>query len=89
MNLIDVHVTEVTTPIEVDANKARLTNVRGTLMGGTITGSLEIGLESTPKFDAHLAVEGVDLRDYARGAPRQAGLPRPGLGPGRPERDGP
>jgi hypothetical protein len=69
VNLMDVHVTEVTTPIEVDASKARLTNVRGTVMGGTITGSLEIGLESTPKFDAHLAVEGVDLREYARSLP--------------------
>ncbi len=69
VNLVDVHVTEVTTPIEVGADKARLTNVRGTLMGGTITGSLEIGLESTPKFDAHLAVEGIDLREYARSLP--------------------
>ena len=66
VNLLDVHVTEVTTPIEIAEGKARLTNVRGTLMGGTIAGSLEVGLESTPKFEARLTIENADLQSYSR-----------------------
>lgn len=73
VNLLGVHVTELTTPIEVRDGRASLTSLKGTLMGGEITGSLAVGLESTPKFEAHLAVEGADLRDYARSLPGKQG----------------
>ncbi len=69
VSLLDVHLTELTTPIEVREGRASLPSIRGTLMGGEVTGGLAIGLDSTPKFEAHLAIEGADLQSYARSLP--------------------
>ena len=73
VNLFDVHVTELTTPIEVRDGRASLPSIKGTLMGGEIIGSLAVDLESTPKFEAHLAIEGIDLQNYARSLPGKQG----------------
>ena len=69
INLFDLQITQLQSPIEVVGGVARLADIRGTLMKGTLTGSVEVGLESTPKFAAKLAIEGADLHSYAKSIP--------------------
>ena len=69
VDLFDVQVTDLKTPVEVVGNKAKLTSILGTVLGGKASGSVEIGLEATPKFETHLAIEGAELRSVARNQP--------------------
>jgi hypothetical protein len=66
ISLFDIQVTNLASPIELKDGKARLTQIRGTLMKGQITGRLEVALDATPKFETRLAIEGADLESYAR-----------------------
>jgi hypothetical protein len=69
VSLSDLQLTELRSPLEVRDGKARLTEIRGILMKGAVAGRLEVGLESTPKFEASLSIEGADLEAYARSLP--------------------
>jgi hypothetical protein len=89
VNLFEIQMTELESPIEVVADKARLTNIRGTLLGGELGGNIEIGLEATPKYEAHLRLEKANLQSLARFQPGKqsvrgmvsAKLDLSGLGP--------
>jgi hypothetical protein len=69
VNVFDLPMTRITTPIEVTEGKAKLTDIKATLLDGTLTGNVEIGLEATPKFEAHLRVDGANLEQLAKNQP--------------------
>ncbi len=69
VEMFDLQVTELETPIEVVGDKAKLTSIRGVLLRGELTGNVEVGLEATPKFEAHLQIEKADLKSLARNLP--------------------
>ncbi len=69
ISLLGQQITGLESPIDVDHGVARLSSVRGTLLGGELTGTLSVTLDTTPKYIAALAVRGADLQQYAKTLP--------------------
>jgi hypothetical protein len=59
-------ISRLTAPIEVDKGVARIKSIRGTLLDGEVTGSLEVQLEATPRYKAEYQIRGAKLQSYAR-----------------------
>jgi hypothetical protein len=53
-------------PIDVQAGVARLTSLRGKLLGGELFGDGEITLDDAPRYRTRLSLTGADLQEYAR-----------------------
>ena len=69
VNVADIQITKITTPIELIDGVAKLSNIEGTLLRGKLSGNLVVGLEATPKFEAHLKLDGADLQSLAKTQP--------------------
>jgi hypothetical protein len=61
--------TRVTSPIQISDGWARLNSIEGTILGGEVRGDVDISLDQTPKYRAHLTVREADLREYAQTVP--------------------
>jgi hypothetical protein len=66
VSLLGQQVTRVESPLDVEQGWARLDDIRGTLLGGKITGRFRVSLDTTPRYLASVALEGADLQRYAR-----------------------
>ncbi len=66
VELLGQQITQLESPIDVDHGIARLTDVRGKLLGGTLTGTMNVSLDETPRYSAKVAVKAADLQQYAR-----------------------
>lgn len=69
ISLLGQQVTRLSSPVDVSHNRARLDNVRGTLLGGELSGRIEVDLEKTPKYIAALSVSAADLQLYTKSLP--------------------
>lgn len=69
VSLLGQQITGLESPIDVDHGTARLGDIRGTLLGGTLMGALSVSLDATPRYSARVAVESADLQLYARTLP--------------------
>ncbi len=69
INVAGLQITDVTTPIEIADGEAKLVNIEGTFLDGKVGGNLVVGLSSTPKFKAHLRLDGANLEKFARSMP--------------------
>jgi hypothetical protein len=67
--LLGQQVTRITSPLEVKGGWASLPSVRGTLLGGEVTGDVRVSLDASPEYRAHLEIREVDLREYALTVP--------------------
>lgn len=69
IGLLGQQVTNLETPFRLERGEARLTNIRGNLLGGTVSGSFDVSLSDTPRYAAALKLEGADLQQYAMTLP--------------------
>jgi hypothetical protein len=65
VSLLGQQITQLDSPFQIAQGQAGLSNIRGKLLGGVVTGRFGISLDATPRYAAELAVEGADLRRYA------------------------
>jgi hypothetical protein len=66
VSLLGQQVTRLESPIDVTQGKATLPSLRGSLLGGELTGELGVTLDRTPHYNAKLEVRGADLQEYAK-----------------------
>ena len=59
-------VTRLEPPLDVKDGLARLDNIRGTLLGGEVTGKFQVSLDATPRYAASVALRGADLQHYTK-----------------------
>jgi len=61
-----LQITKLEGPIDVQAGVARLTGLRGKLLGGELFGDGEVTLDDTPRYKTSLSLTAADLQEYAR-----------------------
>lgn len=66
VSVLGQQVTLLETPLDVERGVARLDDVRGRLLDGQLSGRVAISLDATPRYEASVAVQGADLRQYAK-----------------------
>ena len=66
ISLLGQQVTRLTSPIHVQGGAARLTDIKGSLLGGELSGRFGVSLDEVPHYEASLVVQGADLERYAR-----------------------
>lgn len=69
VSLLGQQITRLESPIDVEGGAARLSDLQGDLLGGTLTGKLGVSLDATPRYTAQVAVRGADLQRYAKTLP--------------------
>lgn len=65
VSLLGQQVTKLESPFRVEAGKAELTNIRGKLLDGVVSGRFGVTLDNTPKYETELYVHGARLDRYA------------------------
>lgn len=65
VNLMGQQLTALESPFHVGRGVAQLSNIQGKLLGGLVSGQLEVSLDATPRYAARLALDGADLERYA------------------------
>jgi hypothetical protein len=61
--------TDLSTPLNVANGQASLGDIKGTLLGGTVYGSMSLSLDTTPHYKADLQLIGADLARYTMTLP--------------------
>jgi hypothetical protein len=69
VSLLGQQVTELESPFRVTSGRAELSNIQGKLLGGVVAGTFGVTLAATPRYGAHLSVDGADLQRYASTLP--------------------
>ena len=69
VSLLGQQVTRLESPLEVKDGVARLSSIRGNLLGGEVDGGFQVSLDATPRYETMLTIHGVDLRRYAETIP--------------------
>jgi AsmA-like C-terminal region len=69
VTLLGQQVTQVRSPVDVALDRATLSDVQASLLGGDVTGKVEVSLDDTPKYAAALALRGADLQRYTKTLP--------------------
>ncbi len=57
--------------IEVGKGWAAMTEIAGTVLGGALSGGIRTSLDVTPSYSVNIAVDELDLREYAKWLPGQ------------------
>lgn len=65
VNLMGQQLTELESPFKVGKGRAELSNIRGKLLDGLVSGRFEISLDTTPQYYAVVDVDRADLKRYA------------------------
>ena len=88
VNVMGQQITKFESPLHVAEGRAGLEDIRGSLLGGTISGRVELSLDATPstprRSNCRRPTSSATLRP-----PGQAIVQRPARRPDRPERPGP
>ena len=71
VSLLGQQITKLESPLHVEDGVARLEDIRGPLLGGTISGRVEVSLDATPQYAATIELQGADLERYAKTLPGQ------------------
>lgn len=69
VNVVGQQVTNLTGNLAIGQGRARLSDIQGALLGGSMAGWVVVDLEATPRYAAALRVDGLDLREYNRTVP--------------------
>jgi hypothetical protein len=69
VNIMGQQITKFESPLRVAEGRAGLEDIRGSLLGGTISGRVELSLDATPQYAATIELEGADLGRYAKTLP--------------------
>ena len=64
-----MHLTNLTSPLSLADGVARMGDIRASLLGGSLRGAVEVGLDATPNYEATFEVVGAKLEDYAGTVP--------------------
>jgi hypothetical protein len=64
--LLGQQITRLESPAHVSDGVARLEDLSGQLLGGTLSGTLAVSLASTPQYSASVALRGAELEQYAK-----------------------
>ena len=67
-------VTRLTADLKVEDGFARLEQVGGKVLGGTLDGHVRASLDASPRYSLRMEVKGADLRDYAMNLPGHQGF---------------
>jgi hypothetical protein len=68
-DVLGQQVTGLSSPIAVSRGVAALPNLKGGLLGGELTGRVEVHLDATPRYWASLTLREADLERYTRTLP--------------------
>jgi hypothetical protein len=66
VSVLGQQITKVESPFHVSGGVAQLENVRARFLGGEILGEGLISLDTTPRYQLHLSLQGAQLEEYAR-----------------------
>jgi hypothetical protein len=66
VELLDQQVTGLKAGVDVAENLAKISEIRGTILGGEVSGDAEISLDDSPFYKANLQVANASLAEYAR-----------------------
>jgi hypothetical protein len=69
ISVLDQQITGLTGQLSVARGQARLNDIEGALLGGTLRGWVNVDLDATPKYATALELEGADLRRLTRTLP--------------------
>jgi hypothetical protein len=69
ISLLGQQVTRLGSPIDVQGGVARLSDIRGSFLGGEIAGRFAVSLDAIPHYNASIVVQGADLERYAQSLP--------------------
>jgi hypothetical protein len=69
ISLLGQQVTALESPIHVKGGMAELSDIRGALLGGQLTGRIQLSLDEAPHYAASIVVERANLENYARSLP--------------------
>jgi hypothetical protein len=72
--LFNQQVSDLTARLEVENGFARLEEIHGKFLGGTIAAQLRASLEASPAYSTRLEIRHADLQDYARTQPGHQGF---------------
>lgn len=61
--------TQLSSPLVVGNGHARLTDIRGKLLDGVLSGDIDVSLDATPAYNAKLRLDRASLRSYAQTLP--------------------
>ncbi len=65
VSIFGQQVTRLKADLDVGDGSAALDNIRGTVLGGALSGGLRASLDVTPRYSLVLAIEEADLHQYA------------------------
>ncbi|SIO31147.1 AsmA-like C-terminal region [Singulisphaera sp. GP187] len=65
VRVLGQQITSLESPFTVHHGKAELTNIRGKLLGGVVSGRFGVTLDATPQYETELVVQEADLLRYA------------------------
>jgi AsmA-like C-terminal region len=66
VSILGQQVTGLTADVDLKDGLASLDKIEGTVLGGSLNGSLRASLDATPKYSLALSVEEADLHEYAQ-----------------------
>ena len=66
VNVMGQQITKFESPLRVAKGRAGLEDIRGSLLGGTISGRVELSLDATPQYAATIELQGADLERTPR-----------------------
>jgi len=59
------HLTNVSSPLSIGADRARVTSLEADLLGGKLNGAMEVTLAATPEYKANFRLVGAKLEELA------------------------
>lgn len=66
ISLLGQQITQLHSPLDIEHNKASLSDIQGRLLGGELTGKVEADLDVTPRYSTALALRNADLQLYTK-----------------------
>lgn len=67
-------VTQLRSPMVVDSGWARFQDIQGEVLGGRVLGQVAVSLDTTPRFEAQMELDGADLARTTMGLPGRSGI---------------
>lgn len=67
-------VTQLRSPVVVDAGWARFHDIQGEVLGGRVLGQVAVSLDATPRFEAQIELDGADLARTTMTLPGKSGI---------------
>jgi len=69
INVLGQQITRLSAAVDVREGMAKLDDIRGSVLGGTLGGRLRATLDTTPRYSLAVSLKGADLHEFARSGP--------------------